>query len=298
MSKKSDFTNGMLRAGRNSGGSKKTLHDRDSMLRAYCQWLWGVGYQLTSAQGIRVRHVVEYISTRLADGVGCRTLQNVAAAIRSALRGAGRNVFASSHEISNTTLGIGGTSRLGTKRPITDLEYQAIYERAMALDAGLAAVLGLERWLGLRAREAIMAIQSLADWLKFLATGATKIKIIHGTKGGRVRDTTLHCREEAVKAIQFADEVAKKRGGVLIAVETLEAALGYYHRHVRDIGLRGEIAPHCLRYTFACDAVASYMRMGHSEREAHALAAMDLGHGSGRGRLIREIYGRMPKQGG
>ncbi len=140
-----------------------------------------------------------------------------------------------------------------------------------------------------------MAVQSLADWVAILTTGASKIKVIHGTKGGRARDTTLHHLKEASAAIQLAHEIATQRNGILITAPNLAAALGYYHRNSRVLGLKGEIAPHCLRYRYACDAVEAYKRVGHSEREAQSLAAVDLGHGSSRGRLIREIYGRHPK---
>lgn len=295
MSRKDDFVSGVLRAGRIGGGSKKTLHDRSVILTAFCHWLWDAGYQLLTLDSVRVRHVSEYISARYADGLNLRTLQNMASAIRIALRGSGRIAFANSPELSNAPLGIGGASRKGTKRPITDQEYTDIYKLALDLDDGLAAVFGLERRIGLRGREAIMSGQSLSDWIRFADAGASKVTVVHGTKGGKARETTLHRRNEAISAIQFAATVAKSRGGVLIVAKSLGAALGYYHRNARKIGLRGEIAPHALRYAFACDAVTAYMQMGHSESEAHALAAMDLGHGSGRGRLVREIYGRRTK---
>lgn len=292
MSKKNDFINDMLRAGRNSGGSRKTQHDRQNKLTAFCEWLWRNGYQLLSPQNVRVRHIAEYTATRLSDSINLRTLQNDMAAIRVALRGAGRGVFASSIELTNKALLIAGASRKGTKRPISDPEFCGIYDRALIFDAGLAAVLGLERRIGLRGRESVMAAPSLPDWCKFLSEGATKIRIAHGTKGGRPRDVTLHRREEAIEAIHFAREIAKQRNGVLIIAPNLASALGYYHRHSHDLGLKGEIAPHSLRYAFAVDAVTSYVQAGYSMREAVALAAQDLGHGSGRGRLIREIYGR------
>lgn len=294
VSKKDDFVRATLKAGRASGGSKKTQYDRQNKLVAFCSWLWSAGYQLLSPESIRVRHIVEYIAERLASGLNRRTLQNDTASIRAALRGAGRTMFANCIEISNKALGISGASRKGTKRPISDEEFRTIYKAALLIDGGLAAVIGLQRWLGLRAREAVMAIQSLPDWCQALTSGVTNtVHVIHGTKGGRSRYVTLHCRVEAIAAIEFAHAVTKQRNGKLISAPDLETALGYYHRHVRTIGLRREIAPHCLRYTYACDAVEAYKREGHSEREAQALAALDLGHGSGRGRLIREIYGRL-----
>lgn len=298
MSRKTSFVSETQKAGRASGGSKKTLHDRDVMLTAFCIWLWTAGYQLPSIMSLRVRHIAEYISTRIADGVCLRSAQNIASAIRCALRGAERTVFANSAEISNKALGISGGSRLGTKRPISDDEYRDVKQNALVRDQGLAAVLDLERQIGLRGRESVMSAPSLMDWLKFISSGTTKIRIVHGTKSGRPRDTTLHRLEEATKAIQFAANIAAQRGGVLIPATNLGAALRYYHRSARAMGLIGEIAPHSLRYAYACDAVDAYIRQGHSIREAHALAAMDLGHGSGRGRLIREIYGRKPEQSG
>jgi nuclear transport factor 2 (NTF2) superfamily protein len=52
----------------------------------------------------------------------------------------------------------------------------------------------------------------------------------------------------------------------------------------------GKKAPHSMRYQFAQQSGEYYQAQGFSEREALALVSMDLGHGDGRGRYIRQIY--------
>lgn len=294
MSKKHELKNEVRSAIAAMGGSKKTKHDYFLIADRFVEIVWNDGYQIVDIDGICVKHIKAYIALRLDDEIGERTLQNEMTVVRRILRAAGRVAFANAPEISNETLGIGGASRAGTKVPVPDSIYQTAYEGTLAIDEGVAAIFGLERRIGLRGQEGVMANQSLEDWAKFVDRGDTKITVIHGTKGGRARDATLHRLNEAIAAIHFALNVMQRRGGYLIEAETLGSALNRYHRIAARVGLTGIYAPHSLRYAYAVEGVDAYLQKGHSLREAQALAAMDLGHGSGRGRLVREVYGRMP----
>lgn len=57
------------------------------------------------------------------------------------------------------------------------------------------------------------------------------------------------------------------------------------------VGLKGEFSPHSLRYAWAQDAIRHYLAQGFSEKESLALTATDLGHGDGRGRWVKQVYG-------
>ncbi|MBB9446857.1 DNA-binding protein, partial [Escherichia coli] len=45
------------------------------------------------------------------------------------------------------------------------------------------------------------------------------------------------------------------------------------------------------RYAWAQDAIRHYLAQGFSEKESLALTATDLGHGDGRGRWVKQVYG-------
>ncbi|SPX19995.1 DNA-binding prophage protein [Escherichia coli] len=65
------------------------------------------------------------------------------------------------------------------------------------------------------------------------------------------------------------------------------------------MGLTGKYSPHSLRYAWAQDDIRRYLAQddirrylaqGFSEKEALAMVAMDLGHGDGRGRWVKQVY--------
>ncbi len=120
--------------------------------------------------------------------------------IRGTLRAAGRDGLAGSHGISNKALGINGACRDGTKTAMRDEQYRAALEKAGKIDAGLQTVLRLERELGLRAKEAIRSPASLAMWQKQLENNQ-RITVVHGTKGGRPRDSLPADRQRALDAV-------------------------------------------------------------------------------------------------
>ncbi|MBC8946333.1 DNA-binding protein [Xenorhabdus indica] len=91
-------------------------------------------------------------------------------------------------------------------------------------------------------------------------------------------------------AIAYAEREQAERGGKLIDKLTITQAIDRYRYIVRSSGLAGKNAPHSMRYHFALQSGEYYKAQGFSEREALALASMDLGHGDGRGRYIKQVY--------
>jgi hypothetical protein len=91
-------------------------------------------------------------------------------------------------------------------------------------------------------------------------------------------------------AIAYAEREMNPHSGKLIDKPTITQAIDRYRYVVRSAGLNGKKAPHSMRYQFAQQSGEYYKAQGFSEREALALVAMDLGHGDGRGRYIRQIY--------
>ena len=164
-------------------------------------------------------------------------------------------------------------------------------EKARAEDEGLAAALEIARLMGLRSQEAVQSSQSLKTWLKAIERGETRLKVVFGTKGGRPRYTTLLDAGAVRKAVENALPIARQRNGRLIDKPDLKTALEHWHKQVIKAGLKGEFSPHSLRYAWAQDAIRHYLAQGFSEKESLALTATDLGHGDGRGRWVKQVYG-------
>lgn len=89
----------------------------------------------------------------------------------------------------------------------------------------------------------------------------------------------------------MALRVADRRNGRLIDKPDLKTAMDHWHRQAAKVGLTGEFSPHSLRYAWAQDAIRHYLAQGFSEKESLALTATDLGHGDGRGRWVKQVYG-------
>lgn len=114
--------------------------------------------------------------------------------------------------------------------------------------------------------------------------------MIFGTKGGRARETTVFNREKILAILDKAIKHCGENRGKLIDKPSLHTAIERYRNIVRDAGMTGKDAPHSLRYAYARDAVTHHIKNGMSRDEANALVSMDLGHGDGRGRYIKQVY--------
>ncbi|HAJ7241986.1 TPA: DNA-binding protein [Escherichia coli] len=198
--------------------------------------------------------------------------------------------LAQSERISNKSLGLAGVSRNGTRKAITPEYYQQMAETARLKDAGLAAALELARLMGLRSQEAVRCSRSLQTWRQSLERGATRLTIVFGTKGGRPRDTLIQDTGAVKLALDNAIAVAGLRNGRLIAKPDLKQAMKYWRNQTLRMGLTGKYSPHSLRYAWAQDDIRRYLAQGFSEKEALAMVAMDLGHGDGRGRWVKQVY--------
>ncbi|CAK7020112.1 integrase domain-containing protein [Saezia sanguinis] len=273
-------------------GSGKTRTQRQNHIGKFDRFLKQNNIQIARIEQIREKHIVRYFETRVAQGMKLRSLQNEASAIRQTLRASGRYKLADSPRISNKALKLNGASRAGTKVAISDTQYQAIHQKALQKNPGLAAALELARVLGLRGEEAVQSCQSLPLWYKALHAGATELKVTYGTKGGRPRYTQVINRERVVGAVTTALITSSRQNGKLIDKPNLKEAMSYWRTQCSALGLKGEISPHSLRYAFAQDALRYFQEQGHSRKEALALTSMSLGHGDGRGDYIKQVYCR------
>lgn len=277
---------------RQASCAHKTVHHRQIMIKRFGHYLKDNNIQINNINQIKVGYIEGYIKSRLNQGISKRTLQNEMSAIRQTLRAAGRDKLAGHPRISNQALGLSGASRQGTKVAITQEQYQAIYQQALQKSPALAATLDIAVTLGLRGEEAVQSCQSMKTWQKALQQGKTTIHVVFGTKGGRPRDVHIINPQQTLQVVNNALTIMEQQNGKLIHKPSLKQAMNYWRNSTYRLGLIGQISPHSLRYAFTQEQVDQYLKQGYSEQEALAKASMDLGHGDGRGRFIKQVYGK------
>lgn len=213
-------------------------------------------------------------------------------ALRSIMAAAGRHKLADpGHDkLSNKALGISDANRDGTKTAITDEKLVKVINYCLKKDEGVALGVQLSRYLGLRTEETVQSAKSLRTWKQSLFNGSERVKVIFGTKGGRPRETTVFNRERVLSVLDAAIKYCEENNGRLIDKPSLHTAIDRYRNIVREAGMNGKDAPHSLRYAYSRDAISYHIKNGMSREEAEASVSMDLGHGDGRGRHIRQVY--------
>ncbi|EMA3452390.1 integrase domain-containing protein [Salmonella enterica] len=277
---------------RKGQGSFKTVADRSRIAERFSERLAKLNIQIRDVKHIKTVHIQKYIHSRQNENISSRTLQNEMAAVRTIMSVAGRNKLADpQHEmLSNKALGISGASRDDTKKAISDDTLREVINYAMKKDEGVALAVQLARYIGLRTEETVQSAKSLKTWQQSLLSGNERVRVVFGTKGGRPRETTVFDREKVLTLLNKAITYCDDNNGKLINKPTLHTAIERYRNILRDAGMTGENAPHSLRYAYAKDAVNFHVKNGMSRNEAEALVSMDLGHGDGRGRYIKQVY--------
>lgn len=296
MSRRTEFQASIVAVMARLGGSHLTREARERTAARFSTLMYEAGYtHLARPADISGKHLRAYVLARQAESPSVRTLQNELAHLRSVLTVAGRKTVASAAELSNEALGIGGGSRLGTKTAMSTEDFLTFTERAERQGRpGMAALLRLERHLGLRGNEAIHAREdTLRRWQSELQADG-RIRVLAGAKGGRPRTVNVFDTESALAAVSSALSVCAKQDGFLVVRANgtpaggLKQARGIYHSWAH----RNEIQPHSSRYAFARDQLDGYISRGFSSREALMAVSLDLGHGDGRGRWVKSVYMR------
>jgi hypothetical protein len=275
---------------RNAGGGTLTKVQRATTIRnAFEIFRKELNVQIKTMADLKISHVVKLVEHYKAAGKSTRTMQVYMSAIRTALRAHGRKL-AVDERISNKALGIDGASRAGTKVALTAEGWESVQAKAAALGKqNFVAAIELQRTFGLRAREVIQSAQSLKSWEKVLMREQTRVGVLHGTKGGRGRDTPPVNLERGLAAIR-ACLLALDSSGRLIPSKSLEGAARSYQRDCVAVGLTGVNSSHCLRYGYAQELKALLLAQGNEAGEAKAGVSLALGHGDGRATYIDSVY--------
>lgn len=284
MSTKTELLASMKRASAKKGGAHLTRKARDGVCERVAEHLHGAGFRhLREVEDMALRHVRSYIAARKAQAVSVRSMQNDMAHLRGLLAVAGKVQLLKEAGMTNAALGIAGASRIGTKTAMTEDAYAALREAIK--DDGLRAMVGMERYLGLRAMEAIRSRDRLIVWERQLAQGQTAIEVVLGTKGGKPRTTHLPNPEQALAVVREALAVLQNQHR-LAKGKNLKQAGTWYRNAMHRLGVQG----HALRYAFVRERVDAYLQNGIPMAEALARTSMDLGHGDGRGRWVKSVY--------
>lgn len=300
MSRKTRIKSSLRGAIAKMGGAHLTLEARKRTTDRFVEICFSNGFvHLTTPLDIVGKHLRSYFDVRIAEGIQARTLQNEASHLRGILRAVGRNAVANEPKLTNAALGINGGSRIGKKRAMTAEELDCFVQLSNKLKRpGIGALLCLEWHLGLRGNEAIHApVDTLERWDDELGRSG-KIIVLAGAKGGRTRTVNICDVDAAQKAVRNALAIAREQGEFLVArrdgkpVGGLKQARCIYHSWCQ----RNGIVPHAARYAFAQAQFATYRRKGYGKREALIAVSRDLGHGDGRGRWIKMVYGQRPAQ--
>lgn len=293
MSEKS-LAEDLIRVSRRARGKQAnlTVTGRDQSLTRFARFLWRSGFQIHTTGQIKEKHLQAWAADMLARGRKKRTIHNNMAHVRTALQGVRRRPFAD--KVSNASLGLAGASRKGTKLPMSPEKYAQYLPAVERIDSGVAAVLELEHGFGLRAKEAIRAIESLVEWERALSGAVSDgwVTVIYGTKGGKTRRCPPLDRESALALVRRAITLMQSQRGKLVVKPTLEQALNRYHYVVRRAGMIGKDAPHSLRYSYTVEHLRRMNAAGVPSREAEAGVSTYLGHGDTRGTWVKSVYGR------
>lgn len=273
------------------GGSHDTKKTKYHHAENFCQFLKDNNIQLRAAKGIRTKDIKAYVQAQLDAGKSKRTIQNEMSTIRGIMESAGSKLV-NNENISNKSLGIAGASRNGTNVAITEDIYLQAKDALLAKGSKAeAAALSLMYTTGLRIKEAVRASQSLESWENKINAGE-RITVLSGTKGGRIRDVSIFDKEQALTAIKEAQAIAAENNGFLIVgrSNTLESAYDRLENQLRSVLKDTDFTPHSTRYAFAQRQADNYKEDGFSTKDAASAVSLDLGHGSGRGRYVRQVY--------
>lgn len=302
MSRKTDAIDDLKTTAIAAGGSHGTIGNRMNTMERFGEFCYEKNFQIIGVETISARHIQAYVADKMEainrhkDDLDQKkynglvsSLRNELSNIRTTLVASGRIDFAKNPIITNAKLGVPARDRRGTNKPVTPEQFQKLISTIEKKDAGVAAILRLERQFGLRGMEGIRAWESLKSWEKALEKGDRRVDVIYGTKGNRARETPPLNRAEALAAVKNAIAVAAKQGGKLIDKPTLVQAKDRYYNTMKSApkGVTG----HSLRYAHTRDNKANYQATGkYSDKEINSLLANDLGHGTGRTELVRNVY--------
>ena len=295
MSRKSQAKHSVVKANSKLGGAIITKVQRAHVCEQFVEWCFSHQYIFNSITDVSKVMVLDYMEHLKSDGISIATRHNRLASIRRAMQALGKNP----DEVGITTieLNLEPRARRGTKEPLPDDLFFEMVKKAEDLgEHGFAIALKLQRLLGYRGLESLMAISELEKFaIEASVIIQTKVAVISGTKGGRHRFTQLiHARSaETLQVIKEALIYIRQHGYLVSGNKLgLKSARAKYHYLAGRIGLVGKYSPHSLRYAYAVEKITELRDQGYNRKETLSLVANFLGHGISRSRYVSSVYGQ------
>jgi hypothetical protein len=236
--------------------------------------------------------MIEYfVWFMVAGATKAGTLANYRASLSTIHAAAGQDMTESTR---SRALQLEKRDRRGKHRAQTPEEFIGLIAQAQILDEGVALILQLMRWLGLRMKEALMCGESLQAWRDLILRGHRRLPVQSGTKNKRPRRTEVletHV-DETLAAVEAALEFCRTRNFELITgcrldLKTGKSRLKYFFDR---LPMRGEVSSHSMLYTFAVDYATMELDKGTPPLDVLVALSDRLGHGQSRVKMILEVY--------
>jgi hypothetical protein len=282
MSRKGKLVHQACQVRRGPQGAFASWENTKDVWRGFARFLHGRAMLPRRIQDVSVAAIELYLHDCEARGVARSTVKNYATEIRVVMARLGRNV----ESMTNKAFGLATRCRDGKKRPPTPEELDQALTLARAVHEGFYLLLGLQELFGLRRIEVLKSACEFETWLRLLLDGAHALPLRRGGKCGRQRWFRIleHRREESVSVLQQAVLYCRAHHGRLVEGrrKNLEGSRNSLSARYRAVGLKGEIAGHCLRYSYAHQMATGQLDRGVDEHEVLLGVSTDLGHGPGR----------------
>lgn len=234
--------------------SYKTAYRRFVNLCACFRDLHEIGYRLQSVYNLREEHVRALVRAWEAKGDAVGTIDNKLSYLRTLAAWAGKRgmvkesrAYASDPEAFRRT-SYAKEDKSWEAKGVDPLE---VIERVSRLDRVVAMQLELQWALGLRVEESFLLrpVQALRQALE-----RERVRVEHGTKGGRPREVSLD-EVVQVEVLSRAADLAVSASGTMIPRKyTLEGWRNRYYYVVRRSGISREeglkVTSHGLRHQY------------------------------------------------
>ncbi len=235
---------------------------------------------------ITPEHVQTYVKSLQEQGLSAATVKNDLSAINTTMRLATGDRW---QPIEPSGLGVPKRSYVRQTVPL-GIDRALVAQSQSRLDDRGAAIVGLARGLGLRAKECC-----LLDAKSALRQALTKgeVKIVSGTKGGRVRTIKI-TNDHQIDALKAAAGVQKKDRSMVPAGMSLKAfrpQLDRIRQAVKEA--TGGQSLHSLRAAYACARYQDHTKVPAPVIAGSRLVSKALDHDA-RLKIARELgHGRI-----
>lgn len=274
-----------------AGGSRDTQQHRRLHWAEFARFTARIGHTLESVSSAHDWMLEFFVWFLVAGATKPGTLANYRSALSAIHRAAGQNM---SQATSSRTLQLERRDRSGKHRALTQDEFIDLVAAAAKLDEGVAHIMQLMRWLGLRRREALMCGRSLQLWCDMITQGNLRLPVERGAKNKRPRRTEVlegHV-DETLAAIHAALEFCRHRDLELVTGcrDDLESAKSRLKKFFERLPMRRERGSHSLRYTYAVDFANTLLDKGAPPVDVLIALSDRLGHGPSRAKMILDVY--------